>query len=549
MATPQFNYTGTYDLQIIDDIKGYVRLLTSGTLTFNQDIFIDAYLLGGGGDGADGTTYNAGTQIERQFGGGGGGSGYATNAYNIFANNGASYNIDVGDKGKSTTAFNVTVYGGKSASSANTNGGDGGDYGGASDGRLLVDGYWTTINPGRNGTSQAGWPDTMYAFNRDKPPFSTMPMPYGGSGTKTGTRDRAANSGAGGHGSYYGSSAPGGRGGYGGSGIVIIRWGFTENAFLTNLNPTAGFVNEKIDNKFLWNLISIPIQLEQQSGTFQWRVRNSSDINTINIGTDQFVIVPANTLPQGEFEWRVSAANASGIIVPFTDWFLLTTIDAKPNKPTGLYPHSGVRDGTRPIQFSWIHNSPLSTPQSAFELQVTYDGGATWLDLSNMVASAITQFTAAADTILPTDPTGRIGWRVRTYNSDDVSSDWSDSAFFIVHPAPQAPNWISVETARSRPLGRWISLGQVGFQLQVLSGETVLFDSGEIFGTQTEYRMPQYLPNGIYIFKVRIKNVRGLLSEWADFPVSINARRTLQINLTGDQTKNGVQLIFDADVR
>lgn len=320
-------------------------------------------------------------------------------------------------------------------------------------------------------------------------------------------------------------------------------------ASITNANPTAGFINEKTANIFSWTLESNPAGTAQLSGTFQWRSRGASTINTINTFSAQSVTIPANTFPNGEIEWRVSAANTAGVAAPFSEWFLLTTIDERPNKPTGLYPNSGSRDGTKVVQFSWLHNSPLSTPQSAFELQISYDGGYSWRALSSKVATAVTQFTAAANTILPTDTTGRVGWRVRTYNSDNVASDWSNTAFFIVHPAPQVPNWISVETGKSRPLCRWTSIGQVGYQLQVTSGEAIIFDSGEIHGTETEYRISEFLNNGVFTFRVRIKNIRGLFSEWANRSVSINAPHRLNITLQGEVIENGAQLTFDVEVR
>lgn len=323
----------------------------------------------------------------------------------------------------------------------------------------------------------------------------------------------------------------------------------TRTASISNPSPTAGFVNEKIANTFSWILDSGSIGILQQSATFQWRIRGAQAINTINVGTTQSAIVPANTLPQGEFEWRVSATNTAGIVAPFTEWFLLTTIDQKPNKPAGLYPNTGSRDGTKPISFSWIHNAPLSTPQSAFEVQITYDGGTTWRNFSNKVTTATTQFNAAANTILPTDPTGRFGWRVRTYNSDDVASEWSDTAFFIVHPAPQPLNWISVESARSKPLARWTSLGQVGYQIQVLLGQSIVYDSGEVFGISNEYRITEFLNNGVYTFQGRIKNIRGLWSDWRQRAVSINARHSLNITLRGETIEGGAAGEFDVEVK
>lgn len=323
----------------------------------------------------------------------------------------------------------------------------------------------------------------------------------------------------------------------------------TQTATITNPSPSAGFVDEKIANTFVWTLDSNIANATQKSAVFQWRVRNASTIRSINVGSTQSVIVPANTFPNGEIEWRVSATNTAGIVAPYTEWFLLTTIDERPGKPYGLFPSSGSRDGTKAIRFSWLHNSPLSTPQSAFELQISYDGGTSWKILSGKVTTHLTQFTAAANTIVPTDTAGRVNWRVRTYNSDNIASDWSDAVSFIVHPAPQTPSWISVETGKSRPLCNWTSLGQVGFQLQVLSGNSVLFDSGETYGTSTEYRIPDYLPNGVFNFQVRIKNIRQLFSDWATRTVTINARRSLNIILRGEAIENGARLEFDAEVK
>lgn len=323
----------------------------------------------------------------------------------------------------------------------------------------------------------------------------------------------------------------------------------TRQANITNPSPASGFVNDQVSNVFSWNLRSMPLSSQQISAIFQWRTKNSPDVNTIYVTTEKSVTIPGNTLPNGLFEWRVQAKSSNEITTPFTDWIELTTIDAIPDKPIGLFPSSGMRDGTRPIQFYWIHRNQYSTPQHAFEIQTTYDNGLTWNDISGKVYSPDQQYIAPENSIVPINNTGQVGWRVRTYNTEDVASQWSDTAFIIVHAAPQPPRWISVESNRSRPLTRWTSFGQIGFQLQVIFGESIVFDSIESFGVETEYRIPQFLRNGSYIFRLRIKNVRGLWSEWADFPVSINARQTLTINLSGESIKNGAQLNFNADVR
>ena len=102
---PTFSYTGNY--QIVDDnnntienITTYtgnwkIRFLTSGTLTISDlgcaSDGIDAFVVGGGGNGASGTRYTG-----NSVGGGGGGGGSAITVKRIAISTGTSYSIVVG---------------------------------------------------------------------------------------------------------------------------------------------------------------------------------------------------------------------------------------------------------------------------------------------------------------------------------------------------------------------------------------------------------------------------------------------------------------------
>ena len=120
-----FTYTGKYKTRP----DGVVELLSSGDITFNDNVDIDLFLVGGGAGGAENTdiTYSAG---------GGGGSGY-TQTIREFAASG-SYQIVIGEGGAinkngGNTQFGSTiqVFGGTPYTYANyTNGGSGGSGGG-----------------------------------------------------------------------------------------------------------------------------------------------------------------------------------------------------------------------------------------------------------------------------------------------------------------------------------------------------------------------------------------------------------------------------------
>lgn len=324
---------------------------------------------------------------------------------------------------------------------------------------------------------------------------------------------------------------------------------------ISNPSPASGFVNEHQANTFTWELVTNPSSVTQKSAIFQWRPKGGTIRQIAITGATQSVTVPAETFPNGAIEWRIQATGSNNFASDFTAWMELTTIDQQPLAPVNLSPNSGQEDGTKPITFYWTHRSPLSTPQSAFEIQYTLSPDAeqpAWQVLSGKVTGADGYFTVAANSIVPTDPTGKIGWRVRTYNSDNLAGPWSAPAYFIVHAAPQKPTIISVTPARSRPVVTWQSTGQVGYQLQVRNGDTIFYDSGETHGEQKQHAVAStgdvYLANGTYIVYLRIKNIRGLWSDWAEYSIVINAPRRMTITLEGEAIENGAFLSWTNEV-
>lgn len=250
---PEFTYTGDYE--IVNDAdeaittssdNWKIRLLTSGTLTFNAlngaESGIDVFCVGGGGGG--------GTRNDHGCGGGGG--GYTTTERNISLVANADYEIVVGAGGSGgggtggqTSAFEVIANGGAGGSGldggAGGSGGGGGlplaYYGGAggsdgSNGKTADNSSNTYADKGKGGAGQG---TTTREFGEDGATLYSG----GGGGGCNGSGAGAGGEGGGGMGGT--SSADGvagvvntgggggGKGkstrsaGAGGSGIVIIR--------------------------------------------------------------------------------------------------------------------------------------------------------------------------------------------------------------------------------------------------------------------------------------------------------------------------------------
>lgn len=299
-SIPMFSYTGDYQVvddndYVINNVYSYtgnwkIKFLSSGTLTFSTlDCAvdgIDAFIVGGGGNGAAGTPY-----IGHSSGGGGGGGGSAITVSRLSVSTETSYSITVGAAvenssfGTSSTAYFTALAGstGPAATFENTTGysttaGIGGT------GRLSTE----TSNYGaigvtvKNGSDGDGI-DGNYEFNEEGNKrygagggFGTQGVSTGSGGTALVGKDGGADGGGqGGQGCSYdtrsgngyatygadagsagtansgsgggggggacgsGTSSYGfvGAGGAGGTGIVIIR-----NTRTNETNPPVGTI-------------------------------------------------------------------------------------------------------------------------------------------------------------------------------------------------------------------------------------------------------------------------------------------------------------------
>lgn len=160
------------------------------------------------------------------------------------------------------------------------------------------------------------------------------------------------------------------------------------------------------------------------------------------------------------------------------------------------------------ITFVWAHSTSNGTPQYAYDLQYSSNNGASWTTVKN---HEVTTSTTTSATI---SSAGQYIWRVRTYNSNDVVGEWAQGAFVNNAPA-EAPRNLSVTTG-GRPVVSWSAASQMAYQVQVLSGETIVHDSGAIYTPQTTYIINQYFDDTkAYQVRVRVYNALGEASDWS----------------------------------
>ena len=294
--------------------------------------------------------------------------------------------------------------------------------------------------------------------------------------------------------------------------------------------PSSGaFVNRKQKNTFTWackddtDLTQVCFaEIKQTSAVFEWRVKNANTSSTINVsGSTTSCTVPANTFPSGTIEWRVKVTANSGTTTT-SAWQEITTTDVtpscKPVSPSGI-----VIDATIVNRFSWQHIISTGTPQSKADLQWSADG-TTWNTLTT-----VTGENQYYDVPANKFTSGTKYWRVRTYNTDNTASEWSDKAEFIAINAPSAPS-IVIQSTGPRPRITWQTSEQEAYQLTLSNG----YASGTVYGTKKAWRSPVYLADGSYTVRVRVQNKYGMWSEWsaAALPISHTEGEVITLTVT-----------------
>lgn len=304
--------------------------------------------------------------------------------------------------------------------------------------------------------------------------------------------------------------------------MATSSWVTTESVAPTwTMTPSSGYVPHTNDTIFSWEVSQVS-RVQQASAVFQWRVGSGGVVTSISIpGNTSTVTIPANTFPAGEIQWRVIITSKDGATAT-SDWAIISTAESAATAEA-LEPNGTVVESTSPILFRWSHIIDTGTAQTKAELQWSANKS-TWTALATITGSA-QSWTAPANTFTA----GTRYWRVRTYNSDNVASSWSDAATFICVGAPAAPV-VVIRELSPRPKISWQVEGQQAYQVELVG----VYADGTRFGTDKQWQSPLYLADGDYTVRVRVQNEYGFWSAWGVAPLQIINTPGSAITLTAE---------------
>jgi hypothetical protein len=195
---------------------------------------------------------------------------------------------------------------------------------------------------------------------------------------------------------------------------------------------------------------------------------------------------------------------------------VVTYDDIPPDAPTPIDPIGSYIDRGSVIRFNWRYNSLVGGTQKGFDL-LWSTNGTVWTTVSQITANNF--YDIPANTL----PGGNVSWKVKTYNEyDEVSQESSTSTFYAIG-APPPPTILGISTNNSRPTVTWSATSQQIYQVQILLGSNIVYDSGSFASMSQFHEVNTFLDDGTYIAKVRIKNEFDLFSNWtsSSFTISV----------------------------
>ena len=278
-----------------------------------------------------------------------------------------------------------------------------------------------------------------------------------------------------------------------------VQWNFTGFAANQNASFRCSTIQKNTYKQYEWTAATVYYKKSTDA--------NYSSVAGTVSGSWSDVVISTNLALEDGYTYDVYiTATSDDNSTATTPVAQFTTTDAAA-VATCIAPSGAFTTGD--VTFIWSHATEYGTPQYAYDLQYSNNNGSSWTTVANhVVTSSTTTTTTLTDA-------GVYLWRVRTYNSNDVAGEWAEATFVNQVPA-NPPTNLQVDT-KGRPTVSWASVSQSAFQIQFLLGDSIVYDSGAVYTSETSHFVNQYFDDTrAYTVRLRIYNALGKLSGWVE---------------------------------
>lgn len=245
------------------------------------------------------------------------------------------------------------------------------------------------------------------------------------------------------------------------------------------------------------------------------------------------VTIPSSDLKAGNYSWEVIATADKEATVFCTPVSFTTLTEIPVAVPVS--PIEETVDGNASVEFKWQYLSGIGSAQTKIDIQ-TSTNLTSW---DNLVTQETQNqiYTAQPGEL----PTGLIYWRIRAYDSAGNTGDWSDPVKIIVRAKVEKPV-ILLALNQSRPVIQWNSNGQISYHLEIYKNGSFVYGSGEVPKGEKAHQVTDYLENGSYVAKLRIRDGAMELSDWAYFDFTISVQTALTPSIQVASIPYGLQI-------
>lgn len=278
--------------------------------------------------------------------------------------------------------------------------------------------------------------------------------------------------------------------------------------------------NSKLDARtlirFSWKYTSIDNQI-QTGYEIQYSTNNQSTWTTV-LGNDanEYHDFVAGTFPEtGTIYWKVRVRDGNNLWSDWSNVYKFNTVVTPQKTPRIISPTSGYLDGSEKIKLSWefLGGADYDT-QGKYELQYSTNGSS-WNTITKVTDLQYHEFEKDFF------GSGRVEWKVKTFNTFGDESVFTDIVAFNVISSPPIPQ-IQTITNSSRPKISWISVEQQYYEIRIYDNSNKLIYEIKEPSINKFHDVKIFLNDGNYRAELVIFNQYNLSSETAtrDFTIS-----------------------------
>lgn len=317
--------------------------------------------------------------------------------------------------------------------------------------------------------------------------------------------------------------------------------------------PNGNFVDKNEDIRLSWKLTFDKVryadfegyedrayvagdvygEITQRSALVHWTEDGGKTIHEIPLDSEEQCLIPAGSVTADSFQWQVKVCTNDGVWSENDDvWYTATTNDVSISSAVAIRPRWIVIENTDENTFVWEHIIASGSRPTGADLQWSADGESGWTTFMEYRGRD-------CQCVVPPDslPSGVIFWRVRTYNASGVAGTWSEGIQVTVHGAPPMPEITFIEET-PLPEIRW------GAEEQYVAEIDIDGLCQRVYGSVKSYRWTELLEAGNHQLKLRVQNLYGLWSKWAETSFQTSNQPRTTFLLSGESVDFGVNLMW-----